>query len=181
MKIEQSQVTKLLLTELDRLDPVTVLLEDYGDNRGKLIIECYGKSWSKYWGSMGGTLADFIQFVSADYIANCLDREGDHTELDFETFKEKAKKQVLYDRRRRHSDSDEARDAWDEIERYFPENIHEVHACRAGYIGSVLVSIFGDDWWHAIPTKINPDYAYLLRIVDAVKEGLAMYAKGNEQ
>lgn len=176
MKIEQSQVTKLLLTELDRLDPVTVLLEDYGDNRGKVIIECYGKSWSTYWGSMGGTLTWFIQAMDSGYIANCLDRGGDHTLPDFEGFEEKAKKQVLSDRRNRVTRKDETRRKWEEIEFYFPQDIHSAHAYR----GSLLVDLFGDDWWHAIPTKINPDYAYLLRIVDAVKEGVALYAKGKE-
>lgn len=41
MKISVSQVTKLTLTELDRLYPVTVILEDMGPRQGKIIIECY--------------------------------------------------------------------------------------------------------------------------------------------
>jgi hypothetical protein len=33
--------------------------------------------------------------------------------------------------------------------------------------------IFGDEWWCEIPQKPNPKYEYLLRILRAVKAGLA--------
>ncbi|EJD6087260.1 hypothetical protein M0K20_RS16065 [Proteus mirabilis] len=32
MKVEQSQVTKLVITDVERHDPIHVYLEDYGDN-----------------------------------------------------------------------------------------------------------------------------------------------------
>ncbi len=52
MKIETSTVTKLTITEVARLDPITVILEDIEPRKGKIIIECYGKSWSSYWGGL---------------------------------------------------------------------------------------------------------------------------------
>ena len=180
MKIETSTVTKLVLSELERLDPVTVILEDLGPNQGKMIIECYGKSWSTYWGGMGGTLMDFLARVSAEYIAN---RMWDHCQSqtlhDFEAFEVAAKRKVIDDRRKRLAHKDEARDAWDEIECRFPENFHEAHAC-GGFMRRVLVVLFGDEWWYAVPAKINPEYAYLIRVIEAVKTGVAEYAKGGE-
>ena len=70
MKIVESQVTKLLITEIPRFDPITVVLEDLGEGRGKLIVEEYGTSYAAYWGSMGGTLSNFVTQCSPDYIAN---------------------------------------------------------------------------------------------------------------
>ena len=174
MKIQQSTVTKLLLTELDRLDPVTVFLEDYGDNKGKLIIECYGKSWSAYWGSMGGNLAKFIKRVSSDYIANSMDGNLQCDQEDYDAFEKKARQCVLTDRRKREISNKKARAIWEEIDLSFPED----GASARYYRGNLLVDLFGDEWWYTVPTKPNPEYVYLTRIIDAVKEGVAQYAKG---
>lgn len=55
------------------LDPVTVMLQDYGGGRGRLVVECYGRAWSCWWGNMGGkTLRDFIRGVDDGYLSNCL-------------------------------------------------------------------------------------------------------------
>ena len=48
MKLETSTVTKLQLTELNNLDPISVILENYEPGKGKIIIECCGKSWSSF-------------------------------------------------------------------------------------------------------------------------------------
>jgi hypothetical protein len=53
MKIETSKVTKIRITDLIdsefKLDPITVILEDLGPSKGKILIECYGQSWAAYW------------------------------------------------------------------------------------------------------------------------------------
>lgn len=61
------------------LDPITVILQDHGDNRGTLIVTCYGQAWTCYWGSMGGTLRHFIAGMDEHYTANCLIRGRCHT------------------------------------------------------------------------------------------------------
>lgn len=66
-------VRVLRLSELDRLDPVTVFLEDRGNGRGLLVISCYGKAWSAYWGAMGSPLRQFVASVSPDYLLDRLD------------------------------------------------------------------------------------------------------------
>lgn len=73
MKVTTSQITKYVLTELDKLDPVTMVLEDFGAGKGKLTIDCYGKAWTAYWGAMGSeTIAEFINTADVDYLANKL-------------------------------------------------------------------------------------------------------------
>lgn len=61
MKLETSKVTKLVLSKLERLDPITVFLEDFGrrpcpidddpnywTGLGQLTVRCYGESWTAY-------------------------------------------------------------------------------------------------------------------------------------
>ena len=73
MKIKTSQVTKLMLTELDALDPVTVIIEDFEKHRGKIIIECYGEAWAAFFGSMGcDSIVEFVLSCDADYLAEKL-------------------------------------------------------------------------------------------------------------
>lgn len=72
MKIEKSNTDTMLISDIDALDPVTVFFEDYGENRGRLSIVCYGKAWTAYWGSMGSSLKEFVRDMNYDYIAGKL-------------------------------------------------------------------------------------------------------------
>nr|WP_225902771.1 hypothetical protein [Morganella morganii] len=67
MKVEQSQVTKLIITDVPRHDHIHVYLEDYGDYRGRITVTEYGSSWSCFWGSMGCSLVEFILDISNAY------------------------------------------------------------------------------------------------------------------
>lgn len=69
MRIEPIESTVLRIFDAPALDPITVVLIDYGGGRGKLIVEVFGSAWSGYWGAMGGPLLEFLCSCSADYIA----------------------------------------------------------------------------------------------------------------
>lgn len=74
MKVEQSQVTKLVITDVECHDPIHVYLEDYGDNQnGRVTISEWGNSWSCFWGSMGSSLVEFIQRINNSYWIGKLD------------------------------------------------------------------------------------------------------------
>ena len=75
MKIEKSTVEKIKITGAKNLDPVSVFLEDLEPGRGKITIECYGKSWSAYWGAMGKerTISQFFCDANTEYIVGYLD------------------------------------------------------------------------------------------------------------
>lgn len=63
--IEKLEVNATRITAIPALDPVTVITQDHGQGKGKIIIECYGLAWSAYWGGMGNrTVREF--FVSCD-------------------------------------------------------------------------------------------------------------------
>jgi len=71
VRVEPIKVEALTIFEAHALDPITVILQDAGPNNGRLIIECYGDSWTAYWGAMGEpSLRAFLGIVSTDYIAN---------------------------------------------------------------------------------------------------------------
>lgn len=181
MKIERSQVTKLVITGAHRLDPITVFMEDIEPRKGKIVIECYGKSWSGYWGGMGDrTIAEFFCSCNCDYIArNISDAAADLTDAD--AIKDSARREIAILRRgrllpatgfrigRNDIDKEQARELWDRVEfAYFGDD---------GWGDSRLMEeIFGDEWWCHLPTKPNPDYQYLRRIIDAVQDGLKMVA-----
>ena len=73
MNISESRVTKRLLTSLDKLDPVTYIAEDLGDERGKLTIDCFGEAWTAYWGAMGcRSITEFIDSCDRYYLVGKL-------------------------------------------------------------------------------------------------------------
>lgn len=57
-----------------KIDSVDVILEDFGDGKGKIIISDlnYGYNFSYYWGAMGDSLADFLVRINSDYFADKL-------------------------------------------------------------------------------------------------------------
>lgn len=67
----------LRVTDAPGLDPISVFIRDTGPSAGQIIIECYGRSWTAFWGSMGNnTVADFFEKSEVDYIVR---RMVDHT------------------------------------------------------------------------------------------------------
>lgn len=73
MRIAQSTATRIELTEVPRLDPIRIYLEDYEPGRGRITISCYDAAWVGYWGAMGGrTIAQFFISCDAEYLAGNL-------------------------------------------------------------------------------------------------------------
>lgn len=172
MKIETTKVEKILISEIDRLDPVSVVLEDIGPGQGKIIIECYGQSWASSWGGMGKdrTIAQFFCSSSEDYLAGNLSNiESSITDED--EIKNTFKRQIVKDLREREINIYEARTMFERVEMMELSDV--MTGCRNSLDDrELLIKVFGDDWWQSLPTKTNPDYAYLCRIIRAVKEAL---------
>lgn len=170
MKVEQSQVTKLVITDVERHDPIHVYLEDYGDNKnGRVTISESGFSWSCFWGSMGSSLVEFIQRINNHYWIGKLDSnliyeiDGDN-----DANAEYAKKQVIKLRKDDEIDKHEAREYWDLIE--VSDNVKD--ECCISFIGEKLTTLF-DDALHANwPTIPNPEYIRMESRLNAVREAL---------
>lgn len=177
MKVEQSQVTKLVITGVEQHDPIHVYLEDYGDNQnGRVTISESGCSWSCFWGSMGGSLVEFIQSINNHYwIGNLdsnliyeIDADNDANAANAANA-EYAKKQVIKLRKDDEIDQYEAREYWDLIEA--SDNVKD--DCCNSFIGGKLFSLFGDDaWYNDWPSVPNPKYLRMESRLNTVREAL---------
>lgn len=143
MIVEISETKTYKISKLENIDPVTCYVTNYEKGKGKIVIECWGKTWQTYWGAMGKRdLEEF--FISCDkcYIINRIsDIPG--SIYDYEAISKVIGKYV-----------DEDTDLWTESE--------------------LMQEHFGCEWFRGysdIPMKSNPDYEYLSRIVDAVRNG----------
>lgn len=197
MKLEVSNTVRLVLSDLERLDPVTIFLEDLGrrnvpierdpdywTGQGKLTISCWGKSWSTYWGGMGQrSLAEFVVQATSDYVLNCLDRGIQSKKFCGHALVELAKKCILQRRRQQTGRHDwelgelskfEARELWHDCEGL--SDIESSNECW--HRSEILTQIFGDEWHYPVGDKAqaeNHEYTYLERIVLATQQGIALY------
>ena len=62
MKVEKSDVLALTISDVERLDPVRVMIENYEPGKGRITVTCFGKAWTGAWFAMGGdTVQEFIK------------------------------------------------------------------------------------------------------------------------
>ncbi|MEW6647151.1 MAG: hypothetical protein AB1450_08140 [Pseudomonadota bacterium] len=164
MQITVSTQQKLRIEGADRLDPIEVFLDDIAPRQGRITINCYGQSWTAYWGGMGDrTIAEFILSCDEDYLANKLSNMRSSLP-DYNGLNQAAKAELLSERRQYGISQEEARDLFERLS-------HSVEReCEIDT--DAMHSIFGDEWWHNIPHKPNPDYQYLCRIINATKDGI---------
>lgn len=171
MKITTETIQSLVITGAERLDPIRVMWTDYGPGQGRITITCWDDAWSNYWGAMGPgwTMQTFFMKASVDYLAGKLKNGLPEQVTDEDALEQGCRKTVLELRRERDLDKDAARDLWDEIDFADFDQPWQVHA-------DLLEKIFGDDWYHALPRRTNPQYTHLCHIVRAVKEGFQLHA-----
>lgn len=72
MNISPLAIIALEIKDAPALDPIRFFLQDLGEGQGRIIIECYGRAWSNYWGSMGTDIRTFLLSADAGYIENAL-------------------------------------------------------------------------------------------------------------
>lgn len=182
MKVVTTQVTKLFLTELENLDPVTVFLEDHEPGRGSITIRCHAKSWAASWGAMGQDrkVAQFVRSCGADYLIGAMVPMLQPTQFSCDELIKLAKQSVINRRRGRNGaewnldelDKRDARRLWSDIEHFLP---NADNGLSLSAYSTLLTALFGDEWWHKADeaTEPNPEWRYLERILDAVSEALA--------
>jgi len=71
MRIQENPHTaSFTIFDADKLDPVTVFLQDFGGGCGRMIVECWCTAWSAYWGAMGSaSVREFVLEAHPEYIA----------------------------------------------------------------------------------------------------------------
>ncbi|NNS63428.1 hypothetical protein [Escherichia coli] len=172
MKIEKMDVLSFTISEVERLDPVRVMIENYEPGKGRITITCFGKAWTGAWFAMGGdTVQEFIKRVSNGYLIGYFDPQLQSTvDDDNDANLAFVKGEIIKLRRAQEIDFDEARKMWEEAES--AENVKA--NCCDFLVGGKLLELFGDDPWYAgWPMVPNHEYKYLERIVSAVRDGLS--------
>lgn len=166
MKIETSKITKIHLSELEALDPITVILEDIAPRQGKIIIECYGESWSAYWDGMGNrTIAEFFCSCDEHYIAGKMSNMRSEIPATGQELIDAIKRDIISRRRANEFDKNAARELFNEIANSYAEGWSDIDS-------SVLRDIYGYDFYRQLPEVPNHQYQYLCRIIKAVQAGL---------
>lgn len=171
MKVAVSQTTQLVLTELESIDPITVYLENHEPGRGRITIQCFDASWTAAWGAMGGRSVEAF-FISCDdhYLAKNLSSIRDEVMAEGEAMTNYVRGHIIQRRKWREFDKERARELWDAAEGI------EVTNSYCSNPGLMLDAV-GDEWWYGLPMVENPDYTYLCRIIQAVRDGLREYTK----
>lgn len=61
------------LSNIPKMDPITVIFQDFGPGSGRIILESYGNAWSCYFGATGTpTIKDFFLSSDVDYLVSKL-------------------------------------------------------------------------------------------------------------
>ena len=170
MEIKRTTVEKIRIEDINashRLDPVEVIIENYGEGAGKIIITCWGESWTGYWGSMGGTMEEFFQRVSNDYLINKMSDYRD-TEPDEDADPDFLRSEIIRQRKSGIIDRSEARSAWRYVEDFFP-NRNKLCYVEVPEELRVLEGM-DEPWYYPWPRKASHKYEYLSRILDVVRE-----------
>lgn len=180
MKIETMDVLAFTITDVERLDPVRVMIENYEPGKGRITITCFGKAWTGAWFAMGGdSVQEFIKRVSNQYLIGYFSPQMSSTvDDDNDANIEFVKGEIIKLRRKDEISRHEAREMWGEA-----EGSSDVKAaccdCRGG---SALLDLLGDDPWYAgWPSVPNHEYQYLERITNAVREALVSLEAGVTQ
>lgn len=178
MTVTTSAVTKYCIQGADRLDPITVFLEDIAPSKGSITVSCFGESWTACWPAMGENtkIADFFVGMGADYIVNCFSRGISRTKFCADNLPDIAKREIIKRRLEGELDRGQARVLYNQT--YILRDCDtdmQLHA----FHDELMTEIFGQEWWYCIgeACEPNPKYTYLERIVVAVQQALMMKAR----
>lgn len=158
MKWTESSVSKIELTEMERIDPVTVFLETVpsqlnGGSKGYLTMVFFDESFSARWPSMGHnkTIEEFILGQDIEYLAQSLAGER-IAQFSWGLFINNAKTAILRDRKERLISKDDARERWDAASEMRPEEYYFDDTLN----WDTIVAAAGDDWYAHIPKMDTP-------------------------
>lgn len=170
MIIKRSTIEKIRIEgiqESHSLDPVEVIVENFGEGAGKITVSCYGSVWSGFWGSMGCTVEEFFQLASNDYLIGKMSSYTPRVPNE-DKDPEFLLGIVAYCRRTGEMTKEEAREASDYIKRNRPDR----HSLCNGYTPEAISTIPGLEcpWELDWPRKPCSNYKYLSDILDVVRE-----------
>lgn len=77
MKVVESTINKIEISEVKGLDPISVICENTAPGKGKVTVTCYGESWTSFWNAIGKrTIEEFFCACDSDYLIGSLSHES---------------------------------------------------------------------------------------------------------
>lgn len=167
-----------------------VILQNYEINQGKIIIsDLYNGSYSYYWGSIGGTLEEFIKSTSSDYFAGklCNEQHVFSGKATAKSIRRHIKQNMNYDLPwyKYMPAQKELREAINDLKRcdsqhdaiYQIEKFKDIYAIGMGAdedkeFEEIMESNFNCEPWHFLETEPSPSYRFLVKLHKELKNKL---------
>jgi hypothetical protein len=72
--VSEPQQLRVYRIEAIGLDPITVYVEQFRPGAARMVVQCYARAWTGFWGSHGteAPLESFVASSDAEYVANGL-------------------------------------------------------------------------------------------------------------
>lgn len=178
MQVNMRRVVNLTVSEVDDLDPIRITISSTHIGDGQITLECTGKLWSSRWYAMRDqTTASLFCSCNEHYLAKKL---SDYPEwvIDYERIESMLQEdlgeriQGVFAARRDHTiNRDEIQDCDPLVEKLVDfqpikdELTLQENSC-------IMQEIYGSGWYDKLPTKRNPEYSFLCKVILAVQYGL---------
>lgn len=192
MKVERANaVVHITISDImqsHRLDPIRVTLDDIEPGRGRITVECYGRAWASYWGAMGDQgIAQFFAGCDNHYLISNLAPDLHASRYSADALVALARKTI----RGRRKGTAACMVEYDSLTKAQAEElmgrVDELAGCETvndcWSKTELLEQIFGPDgtMMAVQATEPNPEYAYLARICNVVREALQQFAPAAEK
>jgi len=67
------QVREIRIPARNKLDPISVFVQDQAAGRGRIVVTCYGNAWQGFWNAMGDrAVMQFVAKCDPDYVAGSM-------------------------------------------------------------------------------------------------------------
>jgi len=173
MIVEKSFIQKILISEVQGLDPITVYLEQLGERQGKITVEYASKSWSTFFSGCGDSgIATFVSKLSSEYLIDRFAPQITKYVPNFEQFDAEMRMKIVEMRRQ------------DELSKDFARALFDVETWRGKVTQNPYEPLinpfpeFAEEFERAdfqafdVPECISSEYRRFERIVKAVIEAL---------
>ena len=159
MKVETSQVTKIHISNIEGIEPITVILEDLGQSSGKLIVKCSYEVWTcqLVW-SEESSFIETISSMNVEYLQAYLSGSEQ-----FIIDGEKVQSDILHLRRNKKLDRLTAR-------KLYSVSFKQFVCVWLAENEKLIARIYGGDK-HSVPHRDNWHYLYERKIFQAVISG----------
>jgi hypothetical protein len=186
-----------------RIDEVDVILDELGENQGKIIISGYDThNYSYFWGAMGGDLKSFLVRINSPYFADkLLGSRSCHTFDAKKTFANLRKhireemglpfyEHVEFQKSMRETLNDFQRQCEEYGQEFF------VHSFDSNFVNRLNFYDIKDNWerkriesdfkeisevWHFTGTKPSNQYQFLVKLHSKIKRVLKKQIKKDEK